>query len=106
MTSAVFGSQGHQPHGRQIRLDDEIAIALLPARRLVAGHRLHIDVVGEQIVAAMRLLIGAVGEILRMEALADEPPLHVGESRDDRIDRARRDFLLEFGQASAFHVAM
>ena len=67
---------------REIGLHDEVAIALLPARRLVAGHRLHIDVVGEQIVAAMRLLIGAVDEELGLEALADQPPLHVGEGRD------------------------
>ena len=45
---------------RQVRLHDEVAIALRPACRLVAGHRLHIDVVGQQVVAAMRLLVARI----------------------------------------------
>ena len=72
-----FSSQGIAPQGRHIGLEHEIAIALVPADRLVARYRLHLDVVAEEIIAAMRLFIGAVGEILRVEPLADEPSLHV-----------------------------
>ena len=53
---------GNAPQRRQVRLHDEVAIALRPARRLVAGHRLHIDVGGQQIVAAMRLVMGGIDE--------------------------------------------
>ncbi len=45
---------------REVGLHDEVAIALRPARRLVAGHRLHVDVVGQQVVAAMRLVMRAI----------------------------------------------
>ena len=55
----------HVAQRRDIRLHDEIAIALGPACRLVAGHRLHIDVVGEQIVAAMGLVMRRFDEIAR-----------------------------------------
>ena len=78
----------HAPQRRQVGLHDEIAIALVPARRRVAGHRLHVDVVGEQIVAAVRLLMRAVDEILRLEALADQPALHVDHRHHDRVDGA------------------
>ena len=66
----------------------EVAVALLPVRDRVAGHRLHVDVVGEQIVAAMRLLVRAFEEVVGLHALADEPALHVGEGDDDRVDLA------------------
>ena len=69
----------------------EVAVALLPVGGGVAGHRLHVDVVGEQIVAAMRLLVRAFEEILGLHALADETALHVGEGDDDRVDLAGAD---------------
>ena len=84
------------PQRGEVRLHDEIAIALFPIGHGVARHRLHIDVVGEQIVAAMRLLMGATEEKLGLEALADEPPLHVGEAGDDRVDLAGTHGLLQF----------
>ena len=73
----------------------EIAIALLPIGGGVAGHRLHVDVVGEQIVAAVRLLIRAVEEILGLEALADQRALHVGKADHDGVDLAVGDGLLQ-----------
>ena len=88
----------HAPQRRQVGLHDEIAVALLPARRRVARHRLHVDVVGEQIVAAVRLLVGAVEEVLGLEALADQPALHVGEADHDRVDLAGADGLLQLVQ--------
>jgi hypothetical protein len=36
----------------------------------------------------MRLLVGTGEEILCLEALADEPPLHVGEAGQDGVDLA------------------
>src|SRR5690349_22149603 len=42
--------------GRQVGLHHEVAIALVPTRRRVTRHGLHVDVVGKQIVAAVRLL--------------------------------------------------
>ena len=77
-------SQAHFISVADVGLHDEIAIALGPVGGLVAGHRLHIDVVGEQVVAAMRLLDRAIEEELGLEALADQPPLHVGEGDDAR----------------------
>ena len=87
------------PHGGDVGLEHEVAIALLPAGHLVAGHRLHVDVAGEQIVAAMRLLMRALAEIAGMEALADQPPLHVRKGRDDGVDGAGLDFLGKRAQA-------
>ena len=76
------------PHRRQVRLDDEIAIALRPVGRRVARHRLHVDIVGQQIVAAVGLLVGAFEEEFHVHALADEAALHVGEGDDDGVDLA------------------
>ena len=85
-------------HARQrhhVGLHDEVAVALLPVGDRVARHRLHIDVVGKEIVAAMRLLVRGGEEVLRLEALADQPPLHVDEAGEHRVDLAARDGLLE-----------
>ncbi len=88
------------PQRRQVGLHDEVAVALVPVGGLVAGHRLHVDVVGEQVVAAVGLLVGAVEEVLGLEALADQPSLHVGKASHDRVDLAGADRLLQLGQAS------
>ena len=76
---------------RQIGLQREVAVAALPARELVAGHRIHLHLEREQVVAALDRVAGAdfLDEELAVEALAHEPPLHVGERHDDRVDRAR-----------------
>ena len=79
---------GNAPERRQVRLHREIAVALLPIGDRVARHRLHVDVVGEEIVAAVGLLIGAVEEILDVETLADQTSLHVGHAGDDGVDLA------------------
>jgi hypothetical protein len=52
-------SHGDAAQRRKVGLHDEVAVALLPAGGLVARHRLHVDVVGEQVVAAVRLVMGA-----------------------------------------------
>ena len=81
--------------GGEVGLQDEIAVALVPARGRVARHRLHVDVVGEQIVAAVRLLVRAVDEILGLEALADEAALHVDHGDEHGVDGAGGDGLLQ-----------
>ncbi len=78
----------HAAQRGEIGLQHEIAVALLPARGLVARHGLHIDVVGEKVVAGMGFLMPAIHEELGMEALADEPPLHIRETDENRIDLA------------------
>ena len=79
----------------EVGLQDEIAVALVPARRRVARHRLHVDVVGEQVVAGVRLGVRAVDEILGLEALADEAALHVDHGHQHGIDGAGRDLRLQ-----------
>src|SRR5690242_14547108 len=74
--------------GGEIRLEHEIAIACVPARDRVARYRLHIDVVRQQIIARVRLLVGALDEVLRMESLADQAALHVDHGNDYGVDRA------------------
>ena len=82
------GQPRRAAQGRHVGLQHEVAIALLPARRLVAGHRLHLDVDAEEVVAAMRFLVAAVGEELGVEALADEAALQIDHGGHDRIDGA------------------
>ncbi len=79
---------GRAPQRRQVRLHDEVAVALFPVGDGVARHRLHVDVVGEQVVAAVGFLVGAVEEEIGLHALADQAALHVGEADDDRVDLA------------------
>ena len=83
---------------RQVGLKDEVAIALFPACGLVAGHRFHIHVVGEEVVAAMRLIDRAFEEELGLEALADQPSLHVWKAAEHGVDRARGDVCFELGE--------
>src|SRR5205823_5716231 len=70
--------------------------ALLPVRHLVAGHRLHLHVEGEEVVAALDAVIDhLVEEVLDLDPLAEQAPLHIGERGYDRVDRARLALLAE-----------
>jgi hypothetical protein len=73
----------------EVRLHLEVAVATLPRGHRVAGDRVHLDVDGEQVVARL----GAVGddvldEVVRVEPLALEAALHVGEAEQDGVDLA------------------
>ena len=85
--------------GFQVGFEREVAIALVPARRGIAGHRFHVDVVGEQVVAAVGFVVRAVQKELGLEALADQTALHVDHAGQHRVDAAVGDGALEFGEA-------
>ena len=84
------------PQRSHVGLHDHVAVAGLPRRERVALDGVHLDVNGEQIVAAF----GAVSRDLfaeqsRRDALADEAALHVGKSDDDGVDLPRIDEAFE-----------
>jgi hypothetical protein len=89
---------GHPAQAFHDRLDDEVAVAERPGRRLIAGHRLHFHVDRQQIVAAVGLLDHAVEEEARRHALAHQAALHVREGDHDRVDLASLDQLLQPAQ--------
>src|SRR5436309_2385735 len=75
------------PQRREVGLEMEVAVALVPARHPVPGLRIHLHVKREQVVAALEPMLGALlEEELRLLALAEQPALHVGERSDDRVD--------------------
>ena len=91
---------GDPPQRGEIGSQDEVAVALLPARDPVARDRLHLHVVGEQVVAALDAVLADVllDEELAVQALAHHPALHVGERDDHRVDGAVADRLGQFVQ--------
>jgi len=94
---------GRLAQARQVRLQDEVAIPLVPARGRISRHRLHVDVVGEQIVAGVRLRVRAIDEIAGFEALTDQSALHVDHRHEHCVDGAglhRRVELIEAQVAS------
>ena len=85
------------PQRRQIRRQVEVAVPALPRRELVARHRVHLHVEREQVVAALGAVpvLDLLEEEVSVQALAEQPPLHVGERHDHRVDRLIRAQLLE-----------
>jgi hypothetical protein len=79
---------GDPPQRLKVGHDPEVAVALLPVGHLVPGDRLHLHVEGEQVVAALDAVLGdVVEEVLDVDPLSEQPPLHVGKGGDDRVDR-------------------
>ena len=77
---------GHPQRG-EIGHEVDVPVAEVPPRELVAGNRLHLEVGGEQVVAAVGAVAGdLVEEEVGGEALAAEPSVVVGEAGDDRVD--------------------
>ena len=84
-----------QPQRLHVGLHHVIAVAALPARRVIARHGDHFHVGRQQVVAAMGLFPSAVDEMRRVEPLALKPSLHIHKGCDDRIDLACIDRFLE-----------
>ena len=78
----------HAAQGAHVGLEHKVAVAFAPAGGRVPGHRLHVDVVGQQVIAAVGFFVTAVDEKLDLEALAHQAPLHVDHAHQHGIDFA------------------
>ena len=89
---------GDPAQRRHVRLDREVPVALLPARDRVPGHRIHLHLQREQVVAALdgMLRLHLLDEELGVEALPHQASLHVGERDDDGVDLAALDERTQF----------
>ena len=92
-TSAVASSHGIRRSVARSGCELEVAVAALPARHRVAGHRVHLHVEREQVVAALDPVAGVDSSRKNSasSALAHQAALHVGEGADDGVDRAGLD---------------
>ena len=91
----------HRPQRLQVRHHLEVAVAGVPGGHRVAADRFHVDVDGEQVVAALGpVLEHVVEEVRGGQPLALQPPLHVGDREQHGVDRALRDRLLQLLDAS------
>jgi hypothetical protein len=73
--------------GVPVRSAVDVAITLLPTGKAVARHRLHLHVASQQVVAQVdAMLDDLVHKERASDAFAQQSPIHVGESGDDRLD--------------------
>ena len=88
---------GHGAQRVEVWLEQHVAVAALPRGHRVALDRAHVDVDRQQVVAALRPVLGhLVEEVRRRQALALQAPLHVGHRQQDRVDCAPGDRLGQF----------
>ena len=81
------GHPGHRVQRGEVEHELEVAVAALPRADGVAVDGVHVDVDGEQVVAALgAVLEHGVEEELGVDPLALQPALHVGEGHDDGVD--------------------
>ncbi len=93
---------------RQVGLQRDVAVPLIPARERVTGQHIHLDVDREQVVARVDSPgagVHVVDPVMTGHALADEPPLQVGKHDENGVYLVFEDPLLELdsGQHSAWH---
>ena len=76
----------------EVEVEEHVAVAALPRGDGVAVDGVHVDVDGEQVVAALgAVLEHVVEEVVAVHPLALQATLHVGERDDDGVDVARLD---------------
>ena len=76
-----------QPQGGEVGRHHHVAVAGLPAGDGVAVHGVHVDIDGQQVVAAFGAVRSDVlDEQPRRHPLTGEPALHVAERDDDGVD--------------------
>jgi hypothetical protein len=91
--------------GVEVGLHLEVAVAARPRRHRVALDGVHVHVHGEEVVAALRAVLGHhLEEMRRGQALALEATLHVGDRQEDGVDLAVADRLLEIVERHWFAV--
>ena len=91
---AVPSCQGTGRSVVEVGHEHHVAVAALPGGHRVAVDGRHVDVDGEQVVAALGAVLDDLGEeVRRREALALQAPLHVGHGQHHRVDRAPLDYL-------------
>ena len=94
---------GENADGTWVGPHREIAEAGFPIRELESVHRVHLDVDGEQIIAAVRAVLGDALQIeLAGEAFADEATEDIRERDDDGIDFAFFDACFRVRSRSCF----
>jgi hypothetical protein len=77
---------GHAAQRGEVGHHGEVAVPPRPRRHRVSVDGVHLDVDGEQVVAALGAVRHhLVQEMLGIEPLALQPPLHVGDRHEDRI---------------------
>ena len=82
------------------RIGDPVAVAGLPVHEGEALGRVHLHVRAEQVRAEVGAVVDdPVEEGLRLDALAHQPALHVGDRDDDRVDLTVANEALELRQA-------
>lgn len=84
------------PKRRKVRLHGVVAVTLVPARRLVTGHRLHFHICREQVIAAMRFLPRTFHEVFRVKTLSHQTALHIHLAGEHRVDAALGHILFQF----------
>ncbi len=78
---------GRRAQGGQVGDKMEIAVAPLPVGVAVAGHRLHLHVDGQQVIAAVGAVAdGIVDEEAGVESFAHRSTEMIGEGHDHRVD--------------------
>ncbi len=82
----------HPPQRRQVGLHDEVAVPARPGGHGVPVDRGHVDVDREEVVASFRALLERdVEEVAGVQALALQPPLHVGDRHQHGVHAPGRD---------------
>ena len=89
---------GQPAQGGEIRGHDHVAVAGLPAGHGVAVDGVHVDIHGQQVVAAFGAVRGdLLDEQPRRYPFPGEPALHIGEREDHGVDLAGGDELFQIG---------
>ena len=95
---------GHDAQRREVGLQRDVAVALVPARELVAGQHRHVGVDREQVVARVdrhRARAHVVDPVVAGHPLAHQAALQVGEHDEHGVDAPVGDHLVELRRPSA-----
>ena len=91
---------GQDPELVPDRFGDPVAVAGLPVHQGEAFGRVHLHVRTQEVRAEVGAVADhAIQERLALDALADEPALHVGDRDDDRVDLPVADHLLQLDES-------
>jgi hypothetical protein len=103
---AVF-EPGDRTQRREVGDSLHIAVALLPVGERVTGHRRHLDVHGEEVVAGLDAVAvdDVVEEVVTGHALAHEATLEIGKGDEHGVDVARADAFPKIVDQAAAHRA-
>ena len=86
---------GHRADCAQVGGHDVIAVAFFPTGGSIARRCSHLEICGQQVIAAMGFFEGGFNKVYRVKPFADQAALHINKTNENGVNVTGSNHLFE-----------